>query len=162
MLPSGHGSTPPHHPTYNVHLSAETIHKIVSAACPGQSLLSFEPLSSGKSFNNHIYFLEVENAEEGAQKQSLVLKVSGQFFRPDKIQNEVSCFMLLTKQDYLVLSACKYRDLSPPVHAGTVHNVGPRREIRALTRPASLVTNAAMSGSSQQDLSRTCVGKGRL
>lgn len=160
MLPSGHGSTPPHHPTYNVHLSAETIHKIVSAACPGQSL-SFEPLSSGKSFNNRIYFLEVENAEEGAQKQSLVLKVSGQFFRPDKVQNEVSCLMLVTQQDYLVLSACKYRDLSHPVHAGTVHNVGPRMEIRALTRPASLVTNAAMSGSSQQDLSRTCVGKGR-
>ena len=87
----------PHHPTYNVHLSAETIHKIVSAACPGQSLLSFEPLSSSKSFNNRIYFLEVENVEEGAQKQSLVLKVSGQFFRPDKVQNEVPCLMLLDK-----------------------------------------------------------------
>ena len=26
MLPSGHGSTPPHHPTYNFHRSVETIH----------------------------------------------------------------------------------------------------------------------------------------
>jgi hypothetical protein len=97
MLPSGNGSTPPHHPTYNVHFSAATIREIVSAACPAQSLLSFEPLPSGKSFNNRIYFLEVENNDAEAQKQSLVLKVSGQFFGPDKVQNEVSCLMLLDK-----------------------------------------------------------------
>jgi hypothetical protein len=37
------------------------------------------------------------NVGKGAQKQSMVLKVSGQFFGPDKVQNEVSCLMLLEK-----------------------------------------------------------------
>jgi hypothetical protein len=56
---SGHGSTPPHHPTHNVRFSSETIHTIISTACPGQSLLSIETLPSGKSFNNRIYFVDV-------------------------------------------------------------------------------------------------------
>jgi hypothetical protein len=66
-------------------------------------------LPSGKSFNNRIYFIDVSqqdrHAAEGrdadvtetTQKQSLVLKVSGQFFGPDKVQNEISCLMLLER-----------------------------------------------------------------
>ena len=109
MLLSGHGSTPPHHPTHNVHFSPGTIQAIVSTACPGQNVLNIESLPSGKSFNNRIYFVDVtppthhaldkldRDAGEGAQKQGLVLKVSGQFFGPDKAQNEVSCLLLLEK-----------------------------------------------------------------
>jgi hypothetical protein len=56
-------------------------------------------LPSAKSFNNRIYFVDVSlkdrdaldergsDREEGAQKQSMVLKVWGQFFGPDKSSN---------------------------------------------------------------------------
>jgi hypothetical protein len=110
MSASGHGSTPPHHPTYNVRFSPETIKGILTIACPVQRVLNIETLPSGKSFNNRLYFVDVglkdrdapderssSDSGDSVQKQSMVLKVSGQFFGPDKVQNEISCLLLLEK-----------------------------------------------------------------
>ncbi|KAF5005190.1 hypothetical protein FDECE_8348 [Fusarium decemcellulare] len=52
----------------------------------------------GKSYNNRIYYLELQNpAVEKQAVQELILKVNGRFFGPNKIQNEVSCFRLVQK-----------------------------------------------------------------
>ena len=99
-------TTPPHHPTYNVRFSKTTLSSIVSHSLPGTRLESAEQLESGKSFNNRIYFLKVTSASGSDStsglyqipaEQETVLKVSGQFFGPEKVQNEVSCLLLLEK-----------------------------------------------------------------
>jgi len=100
--------TPPHHPTHSDHFSHSKITSIISSTLPHCDLLSIEQLPSGKSFNSRIYFLAIEtetrdtsgedNGEDAFNRQTkLVLKVSGQFFGPDKVQNEVSCLWLLER-----------------------------------------------------------------
>jgi hypothetical protein len=100
--------TPPHYPTFKVRFSDDTIHSIVSEAFPNANAEKIEQLASGKSFNNRIYFVTVtklghvvnvddQNSTSAEDKLELVLKVSGQFFGPLKVQKEVSCLLVLQK-----------------------------------------------------------------
>ena len=77
--------------------------------------MNIEHLPSGKSFNNRIYFInlnepvlntrpewkdkEVEVAKSSTQIQSsfLVLKIAGHPFGRNKVQNEVACLLLLER-----------------------------------------------------------------
>ena len=93
--------TPPHHPTFQVHLRADQISGIVRQCLPDYQLLSFEQLQSGKSYNNRIYYLDVEALPSNstlssfARTQKLVIKVNGRFFGSAKVRNEVACLRLL-------------------------------------------------------------------
>jgi hypothetical protein len=100
--------TPPHHPTHRIHFHNRKILDIVSNAQPGRQLLNVYLLPPGQSFNNKIHFLNTSsirnNKHENTKDPSstleapdLVLKVSGKFFGPDKVQNEVSALWLLEK-----------------------------------------------------------------
>lgn len=86
-------ATPPHHPTYNIHLSLPSVQKICTSVFPSSILnnLSIRTLPHGGSFNNRIYFLSFQSEELH------VLKLNGRFFGIDKVQNEVSCMLLLEK-----------------------------------------------------------------
>ncbi|GAM91564.1 hypothetical protein ANO11243_096160 [Dothideomycetidae sp. 11243] len=92
-------STPPHHPTYNVRLDEADISDIIHLVDPSRTVLSVEQLESGRSFNNRIYFIRVTPSDDSndatADIEDFVLKVSGQFFGPDKVQNEVACLHLI-------------------------------------------------------------------
>ena len=57
-------------------------------------MLSVEQLSKGKSFNNRIYFI---NTTHNGKRVDLALKVTGIFFAPTKVENEVSSLLLLQK-----------------------------------------------------------------
>lgn len=94
---SATSETPPHHPTYNVRLAETTISAIVGRVYPDGRLLGCHQLDSGKSFNNRIYFLDVEpRSGEGSRAPiKLVLKVCGQYFGANKVQNEISALLLL-------------------------------------------------------------------
>lgn len=85
-------TTPPHQPTYGVHLDEETIFAILKYSVPE---LSAPPAISGlphtKGFNNRIYIIEPKDGNS----QSYVLKVNGRFFGAAKVENEVSCLLLL-------------------------------------------------------------------
>ncbi|KAJ4253946.1 hypothetical protein NW762_010345 [Fusarium torreyae] len=95
-------STPPHQPNFGIHMSTETIKRLVHLALPGQILVDIENLPSSKSYNNRIYFLKTlrqpSDTQQGATNQDkteFVLKINGRVFGADKIQNEVSCLRLL-------------------------------------------------------------------
>lgn len=91
--------TPPHHPTYNVRLTKATIAAIVGRVYPSGRLLECHELGRGKSFNNRIYFLDVEpgSGEQATTTVKLVLKVCGHYFGATKVQNEVSALQLLQR-----------------------------------------------------------------
>jgi hypothetical protein len=91
-------STPPHHPTYKVRLSTASISEILHQVYPGSQLQRCEQLRRGESFNNRIYFLDVNilSASEGSTTAELVLKLSGHQFDAKKVQNEVGAFLLLS------------------------------------------------------------------
>lgn len=89
-------TTPPHSPTYNVQFTASKISRIIESTLPDKKLVSIEQLESGKSFNNRIYFIKLASSAN-PDLEDVVLKVSGQFFGPEKVQNEVSCLYLLEK-----------------------------------------------------------------
>ena len=94
-------ATPPNFPIYGVDLSQATIRAILTVTAPGKVLSSLERLDSSRSFNNRIYFLHLEPVVDSKQAfgsthvYDQVLKVCGRFFGADKIQNEVSCLLLL-------------------------------------------------------------------
>lgn len=90
---SSETSTPPHNPTYGVKLSTEQLEAIVAVALPPQKLVQSSELARGKSFNNRIYFLEVEANSTGPQRY--VLRVCGHFFGKRKVQNEVGWLLKL-------------------------------------------------------------------
>lgn len=52
--------TLPHHPTYEVHMTASEVNKICQTVFPGSQVLSVIPLAPEKSFNNRIYFLKTQ------------------------------------------------------------------------------------------------------
>ena len=99
--PTSRPETPPHHPIFGISLPIPCIEGTIAAILPHEKLLYINQLSSGKSFNNRIYFLAVERSRLSTpapvQVQELVLKVNGRFFGPEKIQNEVSCLKILAK-----------------------------------------------------------------
>ena len=92
-------NTPPHFPTYNVHLSHKTIELITQAVFPKYLPNKITQLESGKSYNNRIYMISMESmpskscsADEG---KSLILKVVGHYFDHRKVENEVASLLLL-------------------------------------------------------------------
>ena len=89
-------TTPPHQPTYNIKFTSSKISHIISCAFPNRKVESIDQLESGRSFNNRIYFLKFA-ATGGQTRKNAVLKVSGQFFGADKIQNEVANLCLLER-----------------------------------------------------------------
>lgn len=97
---SGRPPTPPHFSTYNVHCPPARISEMITQIFTDETRDTIQRLPSGQSFNNRIYFLtmkERSNANSTASSHDLVLKISGQFFGPAKIQNEASCLLLLEK-----------------------------------------------------------------
>ena len=101
-------TTPPHHPTFNIHLSTQTISSIAEVTFPELHLVQTEQLPSGRAFNNRVYFLTLERKINAASEAGLtnvsagvfleqVLKVSGRGFGPSKVRNEVSCLLLLER-----------------------------------------------------------------
>ena len=93
--------TPPHRPTFNVRLNEERLRRIVRLVFPDHSVTSVQQLESGKSYNNRIYFIDIEPAQvdpgHANAPQSLVLKLAGHFFDHRKIENELGCMLLLRK-----------------------------------------------------------------
>lgn len=91
--------TPPHHPTYNVKLSQARITQIIGVLYPGAKVVQCQQLPRGKSFNNRIYFLDVETdgEESSASTLELVLKLCGHYFGATKVQNEVGALFLLDR-----------------------------------------------------------------
>ena len=95
-------STPPHHPTYNVHASDRDIKTILRQIFPDASLLTSIPLPHGESYNNRIYHVSIvtpESSPEGSVS-SFVLKVGGNRggWKGIKIINEVMCLKLVKFQ----------------------------------------------------------------
>ncbi|KAK3678820.1 hypothetical protein LTR78_001273 [Recurvomyces mirabilis] len=95
--------TPEDHPTYGVNLPDSTIRDIAALVSPDRTLERIQQLGRGESFNNRIYFLTFERACDDTGVECLddlstldhVLKVSGRFWGIEKVQNEVSCLLLL-------------------------------------------------------------------
>lgn len=86
-------ATPRNHPTYGVQLDDATITEIVRLSLPASTeTIIVSRLPTGQSFNNRIYLIDVK---EGSEQQSYVLKVNGRFFGGQKIENEVSCLLVL-------------------------------------------------------------------
>ncbi|RBQ64586.1 hypothetical protein FVER14953_12312 [Fusarium verticillioides] len=92
-------STPPHHPNFGVRMSRENIGRLVRHILPDTTDVEVEALSALKSFNNRIYYLECrrrsQTRNDATAVDKLVLKINGRGFGPDKIENEVSCLLLL-------------------------------------------------------------------
>ncbi|KAF5987231.1 kinase-like domain-containing protein [Fusarium coicis] len=77
MSSASRPSTPPHHPNFGVHAEA---------------------LPALKSFNNRIYYLRCYKGSQigkHAAADELALKINGRGFGSEKIENEVSCLLLL-------------------------------------------------------------------
>lgn len=90
-------NTPPNWPIYNVALDTNEIEQIVERAFPEACLASSRELPKGKSFNNRIYFLQLESDGESQQPKEAVLKVIGRFFDARKVHNEVASLLLLAR-----------------------------------------------------------------
>ncbi|KAM0261504.1 hypothetical protein ACHAQJ_002186 [Trichoderma viride] len=88
---------PPSHPSYGVSMNNQTIEAIVSTGWSGSRVESITPLAAGKSFNNKIYFLKMQHADEASAlgEEDAVLKINGTLYDGDKVQNEVACLRLL-------------------------------------------------------------------
>jgi hypothetical protein len=133
------GVTPKFHPTYGVSLSNEAITSIIECLIPGCNLLSIDPLEHGKSFNNRIYFLQVDVPDStlvyGLNKgtvNNLVLKLNGQFFDQSKSENEVSCLSLLDTfaPEIPCPKVIAWSDTTFLVHRVTPEGIPTRREFR--------------------------------
>ena len=94
-MPHSDGTgTPPHEPTFNVRLSDACVRSIVAAFFAECNDVSIDQLTRGKSYNNRIYFVDVW---DGKATRELVLKAIGRFWGADKVENEVSCLLLLKR-----------------------------------------------------------------
>jgi hypothetical protein len=111
--------TPRANPNYDIYFSDEKIKSVVERCLPNvkKEQMNIEHLPSGKSFNNRIYFInlnepvlntrpewkledkDVEVVKSNTQIQSsfLVLKIAGHPFGRNKVQNEVASLLLLEK-----------------------------------------------------------------
>ena len=111
--------TPRANPNYDIYFSDEKIKSVVERCLANvkKDHMTIEHLPSGKSFNNRIYFInlnepflntrpewkpeefQVEVAKSSTQIQSsfLVLKIAGHPFGRNKVQNEAACLLLLEK-----------------------------------------------------------------
>ena len=96
--------TPPHVPRYHVRLDDDRIRTIATAVFPDHDVLNIEQLESGKSYNNRVYFIEVQprTSNTGVSQtdnpvRRLVLKIAGHYFDRRKIENELGCLLLIRK-----------------------------------------------------------------
>ena len=110
--------TPRANPNYDIYFSDEKIKIVVERCLPNVTTkehMTIEHLPSGKSFNNRIYFINlnepvlntrpewnnnevvVDKSNTRIQCPFLVLKIAGHPFGRNKIQNEVACLLLLEK-----------------------------------------------------------------
>ncbi|EXJ83738.1 hypothetical protein A1O1_07364 [Capronia coronata CBS 617.96] len=110
-------ATPRSNPNYDVHFSDSTIKTIFRRSLPVVKAehVSIEQIPSGKSFNNRIYFINLNEPTTLSRPKwtatrtdatqsvgvdeaaSFVLKVAGSSFGPSKPQNEVACLLLLER-----------------------------------------------------------------
>ncbi|KAF5582971.1 kinase-like domain-containing protein [Fusarium pseudoanthophilum] len=92
-------STPPHHPNFGVRMSRDSIDRLVRHILPDTTDVEVEALPSLKSFNNRIYYLKCHKgsrtSSDATHVDELVLKINGRGFGSEKIENEVSCLLLL-------------------------------------------------------------------
>jgi hypothetical protein len=93
-------TTPPHHPTYGVHLVS--VRAVVQAVFPDAKGHTVQQLPTGSSFNNRIYWLDVHHQPQsrydgGYDNEQYVIKAMGRFWGAEKVQNEVACLWLLEK-----------------------------------------------------------------
>ncbi|KAJ9605682.1 hypothetical protein H2200_009531 [Cladophialophora chaetospira] len=98
---SNNNLTPAHQPTYGVQVTPEQIRQIIEVVFPGHQVTNIVQLESGKSFNNRIYFINVEPSRTFSARETvplhLVLKVCGRGFHSSKIENELGSLFLLHK-----------------------------------------------------------------
>ena len=95
-------TTPPHHPTYGIHVSASQIKQILESALPHTLLISSEPLPHGSSYNNRLYTLAVFHSHSPEiSHEHFILKVTGRFWKRAKTLNEAMCLRLLSKHPTL-------------------------------------------------------------
>ncbi|KFG77564.1 hypothetical protein MANI_018499 [Metarhizium anisopliae] len=87
--------TPPHQPNAGVTMSREEMEAIVHSAFPQSKLTHVSAVSTSDSFNNRIYFLRVQQADNTTDE--VVLKLNGRYFGPAKVQNEVACLQQVAK-----------------------------------------------------------------
>ena len=98
----GDSEYPAHHPLHGVDLPSSSIEHIISLALPALKVVSVTALPKGRSYNNKIYFIKTISAQSETDHNAesaneFVLKLNGQYFGADKIQNEVCCLWLLEK-----------------------------------------------------------------
>ncbi|KPI40382.1 uncharacterized protein AB675_7476 [Cyphellophora attinorum] len=87
---SGAPTTPPHHPTHNVHLTDQQLEAIISTVLPSHAIINASAFTHGHSFNNRIYFLDLtDSLHTNTISHELVLRVSGHYFNHRKVENEV-------------------------------------------------------------------------
>ncbi|KID82552.1 Protein kinase-like domain protein [Metarhizium guizhouense ARSEF 977] len=87
--------TPPHQPNAGVTMSREEMEAIVHSTFPQSKLTNVSAVSTSDSFNNRIYFLSVQQADNTTDE--VVLKLNGRYFGPAKVQNEVACLQQVEK-----------------------------------------------------------------
>ncbi|KAF5565905.1 kinase-like domain-containing protein [Fusarium napiforme] len=99
MSTASRPSTPPHHPNFGVRMSRDSIDRLVRHILSDTTDVEVEALPSLKSFNNRIYYLrchrESQTGHKAAHVDKLVLKINGRGFGSEKIENEVSCLLIL-------------------------------------------------------------------
>lgn len=89
-------NTPPNWPIHNVGLTDEQLSDIIAKVYTGSALSKKTQLGKKKSFNNRIYFVQIEHqAPEDELPDEVVIKVNGRFFGSSKVQNEVASLVLL-------------------------------------------------------------------
>ena len=93
-------NTPPHFPTYNIHMSAEEIDIVIETIFPGENVTNVTQLAFDKSYNNRIYDIDVQTAKPSPGATNVVrhytLKVIGHYFDHRKVENEVACLRILS------------------------------------------------------------------
>ena len=98
-------STPPQSPIYNVRATNTQIKLILKHALPSATLLSSKQLPSGSSYNNRLYDLTISPSISPVQPstfaQSLILKITGRFWKHSKTLNEAVCLQLLSRHPAL-------------------------------------------------------------
>ena len=102
---SARPATPPQSPIYNVHVTVSQIEAILKRAVPLSTLASYKQLPSGSSYNNRLYDLTlcspIVSTPSSIILHSLILKVTGRFWKHSKTLNEATCLQLLSRYPVL-------------------------------------------------------------
>ena len=97
--------TPPQSPIYNVYITSTQVELILKHALPSTTLIRCEQLPSGSSYNNRLYNLTISppisTALSSTCNHSLILKITGRFWKHFKTLNEATCLQLLARYPML-------------------------------------------------------------